>query len=228
MQRVPQRPQGQVIEEGGQRFTSWAGHCGRRAVFLSSLEPWCPPSKGRNLPGTPYLRLAHLGGALNCQTGTFNCFPVSLCLPRRSWQPQFCQVSVVVKGQSAEVPVAGELCFPLKPNIDWGLGVKWTTCSIHSKHKDLWRCVKRPWWHTPLIPAFRRQRQEDFWVRGQPWSTEWVPGQPGLHRETLSRSPHPHPTPNKWKPADKLTTGVLVAWVECHFCLLQWLTCKRI
>jgi hypothetical protein len=24
------------------------------------------------------------------------------------------------------------------------------------------------WWHTPLIPALRRQMQMDFWVRGQP------------------------------------------------------------
>jgi hypothetical protein len=27
---------------------------------------------------------------------------------------------------------------------------------------------RRAWWHMPLIPALRRQRQVDFWVRGQP------------------------------------------------------------
>jgi hypothetical protein len=30
------------------------------------------------------------------------------------------------------------------------------------------RYLSQAWWRTPLIPALGRQRQEDFWVRGQP------------------------------------------------------------
>jgi hypothetical protein len=51
------------------------------------------------------------------------------------------------------------------------------------------------WWHMPLIPALGRQRPA--------WSTKWVPGQPGLYRETLSGTP---PCPEKkrfcWKDPD--------------------------
>jgi hypothetical protein len=31
-----------------------------------------------------------------------------------------------------------------------------------------WKECAGQWWRTPLIPALRRQRQADFWVRGQP------------------------------------------------------------
>jgi hypothetical protein len=36
------------------------------------------------------------------------------------------------------------------------------------------------WWPTPLIPALGRQMREDLLV----WSTEGVPGDPGLHKKS--------------------------------------------
>jgi hypothetical protein len=42
------------------------------------------------------------------------------------------------------------------------------------------------WWHMPLIPALRRHRQKDLCIRGQPSLQSEFPGQPRLHRETLS------------------------------------------
>jgi hypothetical protein len=42
----------------------------------------------------------------------------------------------------------------------------------------------------PIVPALGRQRQVDGSLSLRPaWSTEQVPGWPGLHRETLSRTP---------------------------------------
>jgi hypothetical protein len=42
-------------------------------------------------------------------------------------------------------------------------------CSLHTFHTSVKNpCTSRAWWHTPLIPALGRQRQADFWVRGQP------------------------------------------------------------
>jgi hypothetical protein len=49
----------------------------------------------------------------------------------------------------------------------------WLPCVKHSVVRSLSK--SRAWWRMPLIPAPGKQRQADFWVRGQP----------GLHRETL-------------------------------------------
>jgi hypothetical protein len=43
--------------------------------------------------------------------------------------------------------------------------------------------INKSRWYTPLIPALGRQR---FLSSRPAWSTELVPGQPGLHRETQS------------------------------------------
>jgi hypothetical protein len=42
------------------------------------------------------------------------------------------------------------------------------------------------WWHTPLIPALGAEAGR-FLSSRPVWSTEFVPGQPGIHRETLSQ-----------------------------------------
>jgi hypothetical protein len=46
-------------------------------------------------------------------------------------------------------------------------------CTPNSEYTERQKCLKTveggwAWWSTPLIPALGRQRQADFWVRGQP------------------------------------------------------------
>jgi hypothetical protein len=52
------------------------------------------------------------------------------------------------------------------------------------------------WWHMPLIPAFGRQKQEDFWVQGQPGlQCEFQNSQDNTEKPCLN--PHPHPKKKK-------------------------------
>jgi hypothetical protein len=45
----------------------------------------------------------------------------------------------------------------------WGLWYVTEIVTTDKRGQDCWA-----WWCTPLIPALGRQRQVDFWVRGQP------------------------------------------------------------
>jgi hypothetical protein len=49
-------------------------------------------------------------------------------------------------------------------NLEWYLN----HFSFHCLPCTLYFTKKKKEWHTPLIPALGRQRQADFWARGQP------------------------------------------------------------
>jgi hypothetical protein len=56
--------------------------------------------------------------------------------------------------------------------VSWATGRYWKTTHSHDKKCSLGssqvNAPSRAWWRMPLIPALGRQRQADFWVRGQP------------------------------------------------------------
>ena len=61
--------------------------------------------------------------------------------------------------------------------------ISWEEVSVHIRNVT----KAGQWWCTPLIPALGRQRAGRFLSSRPAWFTEWVSGQPGLHRETLSQ-----------------------------------------
>jgi hypothetical protein len=72
------------------------------------------------------------------------------------------------------------------------------------------------WWSTPLIPAFGRQRQADFWVRGQPGlQSEFQDSQGYTQKPCLEP-----PTPEK-KFIDFMAWGKQLKHIKKHFLLLK-------
>jgi hypothetical protein len=54
----------------------------------------------------------------------------------------------------------------------------------------------RAWWCTPSIPALRRQRQADFWVRGQPGLQSEFQDSQGYTEKLCLESPPPQKKKN--------------------------------
>jgi hypothetical protein len=77
-------------------------------------------------------------------------------------------------------------------------------------------CRRWAWWCTPLILAFRKQRQVDFWVWGQPGLQSEFQDSQGYTEKPCLEKPKPNQTkPNQNKtssaetiPSDKPTRGL--------------------
>jgi hypothetical protein len=55
------------------------------------------------------------------------------------------------------------------------------------------------WWHMPLIPVLGRQRQVDFWVRGQPALQSEFQDSQGYTEKTCLEKPKEKKTTKAWK-----------------------------
>jgi hypothetical protein len=59
---------------------------------------------------------------------------------------------------------------------------------IHSIINLLRVYLSPGWWHTHAFNLSTREAEAGGFLSSRPaWSTKWAPGQPGLHRETLSQ-----------------------------------------
>jgi hypothetical protein len=67
-------------------------------------------------------------------------------------------------------------------------------------------------------PSAREAEAGRFLSSRPAWSTKWVPGQPGLHRETLSRTPR-NPSPKEKKKERKGHSSFWLQWYLHDFIL---------
>jgi hypothetical protein len=56
------------------------------------------------------------------------------------------------------------------------------------------------WWHMPLVPALGRQRQVDFWVRGQPGLQSKFQDSQGYTEKPCLKKPTNQPNNQKNNP----------------------------
>jgi hypothetical protein len=70
------------------------------------------------------------------------------------------------------------------------------------------------WWRTPLIPALRRQRQADFWVRGQPGLQSKFQDSQGYTEKSCLEPPPPQKKSQPTNQNPKSMADRLVRWLS--------------
>jgi hypothetical protein len=100
---------------------------------------------------------------------------------------------------------------------DWG-----TWCEIHKESIkiSIRKEIKNwAWWHTPLIPALGRQRQVDFWLRGQPGLQSEFQDSQGYREKPCLEIPPPQKKKKKKRKEKKICNVLLrnanVALMRC-------------
>jgi hypothetical protein len=101
---------------------------------------------------------------------------------------------------------------PIPLNLDW-----WENEPI-TWHECLWvfglkNCTSRAVVAHAFNPSTWVADPGGFLSWRPAWSTEWVPGQPGLHRETMSHPPPPKKNPTLYHPGSGVSVRLRVCSV---------------
>jgi hypothetical protein len=104
-----------------------------------------------------------------------------------------------------------------KTRLGWR-GLNKTGAETISNNQSFYKIIKIIYKPGVVVHAFNPSTWEaeagGFLSLRPAWSTEWVPGQPGLHRETLSRKTKTNKQTNKQKP--KQNPYIMI------FAIIQW------